>query len=1597
MIVYRLPCLLTVAAWESCLSGEDRPFGEDGVWRPAAVEQGIELDFSAVEFVHFEALTCALLLLDSAVRGGVAATVVLPTGALPVVGGGKVEEPSGDTHAMETLDRHAAWQARAREEARAFMRDVGFFDALRPGHWPAGAVRVEDSAAPEPHLSRPEGASAAAIEPLDEAKLLRRRRILPFRWVPVDEHGASAPDVLVEALGRFTDMGLSRSDARAVTQAVLRELVENVGVHSRVDPTRPTFALIAAVLVDDDLYVSRRDGLPRPANGLADALAASGTGGQVLQLVVADSGYGLLRRLRQERAEGSSPLSARELVLRAFDRHMIGADPAGSGGTLGLWRVARLVGSYRGLVLTRSTDAVIGKSYAAADQEIFEEKLPSWAPGTVIEVILPIRDYLTRALSRPWAWRSSAHADARWEVVTCQLHPADGIGDADRARLDEAALLAQDGSRTAGVVATAQVRKPGTGFTEIGVQTALSRALDVASLTPHQAALVLVFPNADPRLLDLSVAGLNADEDREGELSQRNRVRSPILVLGASGAPLWCGGSVCLRAVLDGLTAAGGALPISEVARLWTGVGREPDRLWPTLNAHPHLITVTTAEVVLRVSAGDAVRALGEYVREHLAEAIQQSGPGVVEGYFRTPTLRVANRWIDGDQLANGTVGRDLVTFLQARAVEEAALPGQDRNRPLVVARASTTAALLAAQLSECLYRDGRFYDLPGELDLDGSQVSEQVPRRANVVICTDVLSTENTTRRAAAALVGKHAVPIAVVCVVDARTHSGPIRMFNRDIAVLSLVTVDVAATPRPEAPPVDIDPIHRRPVEPGEIPSPRRTPIAEETLLGWCAENDDSLRLGHVESIPQARHFSAYPQLDRLLRDKDAGEKVRAAIRDTFGDVTRQWQSDHLRAEGLLTRYWVWHPGSPDDYAGRLAALVSEVLTEDGASVAGVESIPRAVAGSRWTFPASLPVPAALGTVVVVDWGSLSSTSIHQMIRLAAEAGASAIVALVLLDQLDGQDSDALRAVSALRARRNGRAGPAVPTEVRFLTTSSLGRLAVPDCSLCEIRDLYEEYAESAPRALRGHAERLKQRTRLRTRAELFGEVPVDVFKVPIRGEEMADYLRWRGLLLRALGETSARQEVLDRITRLDDGDPADDSPGKWTRDGLLRLTAAEQTWLKLPPLRFAAARERLAAICETALRSSQIGNPWFRTQAVMVMAAAEAQTFVALLPKLMARAVAVDEREFSDQLLLECHRLLRRPLEDMPIDHAALRSALTRCRDRLESMLGHDETRVVRRSVGIVKELLGVVEIKTMPRPRNPQHGWWLLREKLSRHVRAHRMEATLLRVRDFVEDLVFARPPSTRIREALSDWEQCSTQLCERALVNMTVLNDILTGDYVSDRFGQRDQRLLLAAISDPDFVELRLVQEGLEDLIERSWTPEDPEWRRQHAELLSRLRWWHRMFTTTHVGPGRTALFVELVDSAPVVPAPRVDRLLQSSGMAFACTGREIGEVTEAFCPGPLFDEAVAHVVANIGQHAISGATPVVRVEYSLVERRRIRLIIRNTGTRATDRLGHGLRSLNDKLRPFGGSIAGVRLDGEWAFATEISLSVWQGV
>jgi hypothetical protein len=562
-------------------------------------------------------------------------------------------------------------------------------------------------------------------------------------------------------------------------------------------------------------------------------------------------------------------------------------------------------------------------------------------------------------------------------------------------------------------------------------------------------------------------------------------------------------------------------------------------------------------------------------------------------------------------------------------------------------------------------------------------------------------------------------------------------------------------------------------------------------------------------------------------------------------------------------------------------------------------------------------------------------------------------------------------------------------VPVAIRFVTLSSIAALDAHDCPICATRERYDVGTGTMPSRLLRHAELLRNTLRVRDIDEVSLDAAADLFSVPISSDEAIDYLRWRGLLLRALRNLKERQDVIDRLRLLIEKE----QPGvQWTRPGLIRLLAAEQHWLHLPPLHLEIAKDLLPKVCMRGLEQLTTAPPWLRVQALMVISATAPQQLVDLLPRLLA--LTAHEVVLIDQLLLDCFRLLLHPPRETPVDVERLRHNLMLCRDSLEEQ--RVERDAINEHLHAIGELITIANYRIARKPKDAQSAWERLREDLMRPVISHRLEAELLLVRGFVEDIDKVEPTSDSARSARSDWDACARQLEERALVNLPPLRDILTGDFVSDWVGPRDQRRLLS-LANPDVGELRAVTDRLHRLY-TSWRPADPTWQALRRELLDRINWWHRTFLAAHHPDHNDlpALLVDLMQSAPITLGSCVSSVLATHQAQATITGADVGEVL-VFCPEKLLYQTVGHLLENVRKHRIPGATCRLNIVYSPVATEAVQLALRNSGTRPSTPPGQGIRALNDKLRPFGGSLKGQTPDqGEWTFAAVATFSLWHG-
>jgi hypothetical protein len=1579
MATYRFPRMLTLVAWEAEL--RHGAYADERAWSQPNPEDPLKLDFSRVEFADFGALARALLLLDAAARSGIPATVTLP-----VVSAFAAGDQSGTDSTL------AARQAQARGDTLTFMRQVGFLDSLRAPHWREGAVEVLDWATTDAL----EPASWPGPPDLDpRSKPYRRRRVFPFRWLePMPAAQLRESESFLAVSAGLEDLGLSQSDARTLSQTVLTELVENVAKHGAVAGRLAT-ALVGAILVGADTYALRQNGMHPHMGEIAERALADGS--RVLRLIVADSGADLTARLaplHEQPGTGPGVISnrrRRETVLNVLGNRsaMAGEDKDALHGTTGLWWVARVVRSYHGGVQARTADllaeVLFGREAGRTD---FVEAGFGHVPGTLLELTLPAGPSPTRPRTL-WESQSALGAAPHLSWLNCAFDSRRGLADADRIRLADQVRSMQTGRQADGLIITVPLHEAGHAEIDDGWRGAMYQLLEFATSIARSCTVVVAFPDAEPHMLDPCVAMFN----EELAVASGEAAHDPILVLSRQGDPVWCGGSVPLRALLNMLSEGAGAADISEAQRCWQRAGGGPARFPETVRVNGHLLSVGRNRLQLRLSLPVVHGTIGQAVSRSLAEAVERGGEGAERGVFRGPTLRVTNRWIYVEPLLAGTIGIQLAAFVLARKVEAALRASAQAEAPTAIFQVKSAPRLLARHLSECLSLTGRYYPQPSELNIGEPPIGEQVPTGAKVVLCADTIRSEDTVRRAVAIVAGRYADPVVIACVVDARDTHGPVRVLDRMIPVVSLTEVRIGFRGPRDQHFTDIDPMMLRPELPA-APEPVRD--QQEDLLTWFAADPDVLRLGHIDDPPR-RHYSAFvrPQAMRQQKRRDQITKaVLSNVRSAFAEI-RARGDRHLATEIPIA---IWYVAS-DGNAGMLAEIVRDYLAAEGVQIDGVTPVPRWAAGDTWAFPTSLTDVSRPVGVLIIHWSAITGSTLQQLVRLAAKSGATWITAVCLFNQLDANDADVLRmlraiSVPTMAADGSPSAGNSAfagntPVAIRFVAGSGVFAFNTHGCPICATRERYQLDEEAAPPRLIRHAELLREMLRPRELEEVARDSAADLFTVPVSGHEAIDYLRWRGLLLRALRKVSGRQEVIERLRMLTGRTPPE---LEWTSIGLIRLLAAEQQWLRLPPLHFGIAAGLLSQVCVSCLE--EVTAPtWLRVQALMVMSAAVPHRLVELLPRLLD--LAGDETVLIDQMLLDCCRLLLRSPGDLPIDMAQLRRNLQDCRDFLEEQRAEPGAGAAEDHLHVVRNLLTIADYRVLSKPKSPQAAWERLREDLVRPVVRHRLEAELLLVRNFVEDIELVEPSAELMRAAAADWDTCARQLEERALANLPPLRAILNGDFVSDQLGRTEQNRLLT-LARPGVGELRAVTDKLHSLAHGPRRPADPSWQAERRELLDHINWWNRMFLAAHVTDEAPALLVELIRSAPIELGECMAKLLDSHQAQAMIKAPEQGRV-QVFCPEKLLDQIISHLLENVEKHCLKGEVCQLQIEYLRPANGAVQMVVRNSGTLPSTPPGRGLKALDDKLRPFGGSLAGRALaGGEWTFAALATLPLWHG-
>ncbi len=1407
---------------------------------------------------------------------------------------------------------------------------------------------------------------------------------LPFRWVPpATGEQLLQSAALATVLLALREMGMSLRDARLIVDAIVRELVENIALYgAESQDDAPPHALIGASLVTVPPTPSPNDAADAPHYaGPSDAEPEA----MAIRLLIGDSGKGLVARLSPHLpglstmdSKGGHPWEAagtiaERTILWAFERWST-SDPNSMGprlGTRGLWRVLRIIRTNGGAVLVRSADAFCGYAHGSeGGVKVVRESRPASMVGTMfdITVLPPPTGIDSHAIT---TLETGPAIDFRW--VPVRADDSDMFDAVYKVAREHDVIMTVDGWGT---------RVSHERLVEI---------LDIAARLASPSIMAVVVAGINPMHLHHAVDAIH--HRRSPADSTADHEDDSFLLLDEAGKSVWCGGTQEVRKLLNRLLTYG-PLRISDY----------PDTAGPRklLINQARLVDLNEDIVSLAIRPADVVRQLQHMAQSALNDAIDHDRPGIIRGAYRTPTLRLTDRWIDVEEVVHRTIGIATAAFLlmQKVAVEVPQALHKDTHMVQVgpVTLHLSQAFMESAGLHGTVYVMADEFDHPAGVD--------RIRAGTEVILCCDILLTDNSVRRAVTEILSWGAVPRAIVVPIDGRVDSGSIQVHGTIVPVARLVRTEI---PAPQVPPeeiVDIDPLLRTPVPQRFLHRKRDLLWERDAFLDGCAEQPRIIGLGHIER-PAHGHFTVYLDAGKVI---DSHSSFSEEVAERMASAALQWLDQPLSIPRENSRYAesaegkqivVCYPGLPDDYAGRIARLIARRIVSPSRPSETVHTlpVPRSVAGSRWAFPEGLDKFPSGCEVILTDWGCMNAFTIMQLIRLASEAGASRILGLVMMSQLHTHEERALTMIRAVSGRSNvSTRSPdnqeglreenrsdelTVPTRVRFLT--ALGISAVPrgNCPLCRLAAQLSSDADNGllPSPIREHARRLSSQLGPITREEAVNR-EADAFGAPVQTEEAVAYIRLRDDLVEALRSTSRSQSVADQVADLAL------HPRGLAPHAMIRLLAAERQWLKLPPLRFSDCQDHVAQVAYAVAGDGEV-NEQLRLQATVVLASVAPDMLVARLPRLWANSI--HSRTLLIHTIYSLYHIVLRDPGEIPVSMEELRMKIRTCLEA--SYFEYGSENEAEEMDWLLRYVLYAVD-RVEQSDLEPQEAWSRLRQyyihKLENHADAE--EALIRILLQLGEMQAQYNPPDWDLM--WRDWRTVESFVQQQVVPFLEPLSDVLLGEFAANYFGER----------------------------QREWLQADGAVRKL-THLVSTMRSWH---TTDRTANELATAWANVADQLEelrltIISGEEEPRLATLAFFVSACPTPLVqtlrGCIAEAearhmpvyitvsldgidevrvFCHETLLRNAIMQLIDNVATHRdLQHSHLRVNLDITLiVNNNQVMLKFRNTGTRPSDRPGKGIASFQRRLRTFSADLVIITPSENWTFEAQIHLQRW---
>lgn len=1228
--------LLTPQTLESALKGANVYTAEANGFSARAIDKGIFVDISRVQWLDIGALAQLLLLLEAAHREEIPITVAMPTPHLTHNEIKWIEESKS-----ETERQRLAANLRQRQQVRSFLKTLQFesalrFDHHRQGNIP-GIIQDYDPSLPleELQVQPPE------MLPDDPAKQPRHKYCFPLRWVK--DNNATVSKRMARFLTTIVghpERGLEEIDASSISNVFLFELIQNVTQHAGEEVP----ALVAA-------WARPAKMPPTPDHYLqAEQAYFQWFAGQhvpLVEILVGDSGIGVVEKLRPafdlERKRGRSlpNLSTDQnanILAWAVERWSTSRTDPHLRGTRGLYRVDRVASKYDGILSLRSSTYLFVRDHGGpgVHSSGLQKKLRQ-NPGTLLRLrIPPFREKLPSRLE----FRDSIQIKPIF-VNLDQLTPNGLCSDAHR-RLRNAI---QDAS-------TSKNRYVLASFSG-GVEKyeAIVAALEEAARLRHPAALVLVGLPGGWNLVETAIDSINKDlervrRDRETKEPEHYQVLDPVLVVGPNLQTAWVGASTETALVLDMLlNSETGACPLTELRELLPS-GDQRREVIQRLREDAHLTKMIDSSVV---QIALSVHGILDSATAHLREQLLEAGPGVNEGPWITPSLCRVRVWIDIDKWLRAEVGSVIPIHTLADKIRR---HEEHTGREMSLLLYDTTVGDERLNLLRDLL--GNIRTEPMLWEAAANRDVEMVRPGEIVTFFTEIITSGEATTRALATILRNGAQVSLVACLIDGRENSSSeIEVWGKKFPVITLVREPILLSNEafPESG-VPIDPITKE-AEDTTPPELKPTyPISPQDMYKLVTDSE-ALHFSHI-GRKVGRHFTFYIDVPKICSHP--------LILRSIDDEITQWigRSGDVCVERDVA-IEIWYPSTHDE-RDHPAGLLAEEVQSHRKDVTEPRPIRRVAQSGRWVFPLSAGKPVSSPNLFIIDWGTLTGANLTELVRRGALAGANRILACIVVSQLSEEREHFYRSIDRIAVRRRGapvgnqkslpglafsrtqEETASVEIRVRFLSRMQIGAYNSNTCPICLQRRRLAGL-EAPPNGLaQFEHDQESSRLRLRSRQEVLElPEPLDLDGRALTRDIVTWMILFRERLEAAATSTVARLEIASQLLRIEQSQDFSTSHDLTEGLALIRFLSIEVQWLQRAPLSFRFLRNVIGRIA-LAIACNKNADDEDRKSAVIALRTSSKMMFADSLSTLLLEALP--SHNVTVQILYAVSTFLSRP---------------------------------------------------------------------------------------------------------------------------------------------------------------------------------------------------------------------------------------------------------------------------------------------------------------------------------------------------------------